>query len=180
MPFRSAAKRAQDDVVRLEPGKDPILDPKTKQPTGEFETYGLGPDEWIAYWAIFPHSFVGQVTSAATKAMIDPVTGQMQAAFDAGEAAITRVMLGIVDWHLLDEDKNPVQWDPRKARELMDGIPPEAFRALQVKVGNGSPQPELGAPADPDKPDGETVGKDSGADSETSSTAIRRPSASKN
>lgn len=148
MPFRSTAVRAAEDVKYLRgPG------------------YGLDEGEWIAYWAVFPHSLTGKVTSAATEARIDPATRMMIATFDPGVAALMKVALGIVDWHLLDKDGTPVPWEPDRARELVDGLPTETFTELQRIVSTTEEAPDLGAPTDPEEPRSETAGNDSGGSS---------------
>jgi hypothetical protein len=122
--------------------------------------HGLAEGESIRYWTRLPHGAASRIVTAASHLVVDPRTGRVvEASYDAGAAARARLREGIVDWTIRDEAGQLVPWDSRQADELLDGLPLETVAALGNLIGSGEP-PDLSAPADPEHPDGETLGEE--------------------
>lgn len=150
MPFRTPDVRTNEDIGT-------ISGPEWIGPDGEAVPTGLDEGEWVRYWKHLPHSLIGRITSLGTIAKVDPGSMAVAATFDPGAAGMARVRLGIVGWNLLADGK-PVPWEAAKAAELLDGLPDETFALLQRLIGEGEHRP-LAAPADPDNPEGPTLGE---------------------
>lgn len=133
---------------------------------GEYRHESFGSGEFITYWKVLPHSVQAAITSAATEAKVDTVRKTMNAIFDPGKAAMARLRLGIIDWTLRDENDIPVQWDPSRAGELIDGLPADVVSELGNLIGSGAPTLE-----------GEQ-GEASGESSDSSSTDSPDPTTS--
>ena len=141
--FRSEAVRRRDDI-------------------GIF-TDGLQDGEQIIYWKRLPHSSVTRMTSEATHLKMDKRGRIEDFQFDVGRSARIRVIEGIVDWTLFDEDGKPVIWDRKVADVLLDGLRPELLNELSKLIG--ADDQSLSAPADAENPDGETLGEELAASS---------------
>lgn len=138
--FRSAAtRRAQDQDVF---------------------TDGLAEGESITYWKRLPHSAAERIANEATEVALDRKGRPLGARVLAGRAARIRLEEGIVDWVIFDENGDKVEWDRKRAADLIDGLPPKVINALAERIGGDEPE-GLNEPADPDTPEGETVGEDS-------------------
>lgn len=141
--FKSPARKAEDGIV-----------------TVHGPAAGLSEGEWVRYWEVFPHSLQAALTSEATTAKVEMGTRQVVATFDPGLAVLARLRLGIVDWSLLDEDGEPVPWDPSKSAALIDGLSDETFNWLSEHIGEPTRKPTpLAAPADPEVPRSESQGE---------------------
>ena len=139
--FRSLNTRQQGDTAQL--------------------TEGLGDTEWIRYWKRLPHSAAQAIANVAAKPDIDRHGRVLGVEFNAGKAAAKRLELGIVDWHILDENGNDVPWIPAQAEALLDGLDPAVVDALSKVIGQGDPKPGLDEVVnDGEGPEGELVGED--------------------
>lgn len=137
----------------------------------------LGEDEWVRVWAVLPHSVSARITSEATKAAVDTRTGRVSATFDPGLATMSKVRYGIVDWRMLDEDGKEVPWQGEIAYALIDGLSDDVFGFIGRAIDAGSPEP-LDVPANPEVPNSERLGEESGGTSGPSLTAVRLPPSS--
>jgi hypothetical protein len=141
--FRSAEVRRRDDI-------------------GIF-TEGLAEGEQIIFWKRLPHSAVTRMTSEATSVKMDRRGRVEDFKFDVGRSARIRVIEGIVDWTLFDENGKPVIWDRQNADALLDGLRPELLNELSKLVG--ADDENLSDAADPAEANGETKGEDFAASS---------------
>lgn len=141
--FRSESTRRREDVAVF--------------------TEGLADGEEIIYWKRLPHSAVTRMSSESTKLDIDRRGRIKDFSFDVGRSARIRVIEGIVDWTILDENGVKVPWDRMRADELLDGLKPEILNELTKLIG--ADDESLNDAADEENPDGETVGEDSAASS---------------
>ena len=177
--FRSAANRRMADTKTITKADRPTLvegpdpDDPTKKIVLQVE---VPPEEWlqdgesITFWTKLPRGAVTKMVSAGVKVDINQKGGRMEnARYDAGDVILTRLLLGIVDWVIFDEQGTRIPWNPNQP-ELLDGLPEGLHAYLIQHVGNDAP-PAL-ATIDPataevnaeGKLEGPTVGETSAVD----------------
>jgi len=140
--YRSPAARRAEDQGMLVPENCP----------------GMAPGEWIRYWKVLPHSAMARSFGALAPISLDAEGTGTLGAPDSGRLVTLRRFLGIVAWSLFDEKGVEIQWDVAAGEALVDGLSESVLDRLDEVIGKGEP-PALGAPADPEKPKGETVGE---------------------
>jgi hypothetical protein len=137
--FRSESTRRREDVAVF--------------------TEGLAENEEIIYWKRLPYSSAMRMSSESTKVDFDKRGRVQDFKFDVGRSARIRVIEGIVDWTMFDENGVAVPWDRSKADDLLDGLKPDVLNALSALIGADA---ESLSAADEN---GVTVGEDSATSS---------------
>lgn len=162
--FRTLSDRQARDVKTLRQADRPLDTPEL-DPAGNANWLGEG--ESVTFWTVLPHLQMTSIISAGTSAQFDRHGRAHKITYDPGSAIRARMVEGIVDWTVFDENAAPVPWEHDRGLVLVDGLPRGVFMYLQKWIGNGAP-PDLGAidpatakPAKDGAIEGPTVGETS-------------------
>jgi hypothetical protein len=127
--FRTSAQRRETDLRTITGDETP------KDVTGDW----LAPGESLTYWGVMPHSAMTKIVSAGTTAIFDRKGRPVRSKYDPDVAIRARLVLGIVDWRLLDVNGQPIPWDVDQGDALIDGLQLGVYTYLQRHIGNDGP-----------------------------------------